>query len=85
MVEKDLFITYGKAKATIVAGKGVSVSQQLVRMVQKRLGYSCKKGFYFKHGPFPSKSQLQLSWNVAIRIQQRDVELFFSVDETFTR
>jgi len=43
MVENDPLITLGKARATMVAGMGVSVFQQLVCVVLKTLGYSRKK------------------------------------------
>jgi hypothetical protein len=43
MLENDPLITLGKARATMVAGTGVSVFQQLVRVVLKTQGYSRKK------------------------------------------
>lgn len=43
--EIDPWITLWKAKTTIVAAKGASVSQQLVPVIQKTLGYSLKKIF----------------------------------------
>jgi len=43
MVENDPSFTLRKAKATIEAATGISVSQQLVRVVLKSLGYRRRK------------------------------------------
>jgi hypothetical protein len=43
MVENDTLITLRKAKATTLATRGVSVSQQFVRLVLETLEYRRKK------------------------------------------
>jgi len=57
MVENNTFSTLPTAKETIAATTGVSVSQQLVRVVPKPLGYNHKKESSFTHGHPPLKLQ----------------------------
>jgi hypothetical protein len=77
MVDNDPLITTRKAKVKITATRGVPVSQQLVRVVLKTLGYSRKKGSWFIHSQLPWESKLlQVSCNSVIGMKQGNLGLF---------
>ena len=86
MAANDQLITLRKAKATVVAANGVSVSQWLVRMVLKTLGYS-RENVQCHERPSSIEIATTVSRNVAIDLRQSEVGLFFysmrlALDET---